>query len=224
VVCEKCKSIIVFIQSTYLSLGDAGTTGPVGPPGPSSASPTTLNAASLMSLFTTTTQMAQLFSIPSERYKNFNLSNQLDNHQNPIETATKFLDNLKRVSNEIILKSKPDGSRMHPARSCRDISDYYPEKLNGLPNYFFLLLVYFSNFSFVGLYFIDPNEGSKTDAVLVYCQLTERLTCVNSTNGLFQSNMFSQNRIHYGKRIRLMGDLLSQSEVQNFLANYSFMP
>jgi hypothetical protein len=66
---------------------------------------------------------------------------------------------------------------------------------------------------FLGLYFIDPNEGTKTDAVLVYCQLTERLTCVNSTNGLIQSHSFLQNQIHYGQHIRLMRDLLQQSEV-----------
>ncbi len=82
----------------------------------------TLNAASLMSLFTTSTQMAQFFHIPSDRYNNY---------PNQLETATKFLDNLKRVSNGITLKLKPDGSQMHPARSCRDISDYYPEKPNG---------------------------------------------------------------------------------------------
>ncbi|CAF1592132.1 unnamed protein product, partial [Rotaria magnacalcarata] len=88
---------------------------------------------------------------------------------------------------------KPDGSRSHPVRSCRDITDYYPTKPNGF-------------------YFIDPNEGSKNDAVLVYCKLTQRLTCVNATNGLIQSHMFSKNRIHYGKNIRLLGDL-QQSEL-----------
>ena len=71
----------------------------------------------------------------------------------------------------------------------------------------------FYNIYFSGLYYIDPNEGSKGDAVLVYCKLTERLTCVNSTNGLIQSTIFLQNRIHYGKRIRLMGDFFQQSEV-----------
>jgi hypothetical protein len=37
---------------------------------------------------------------------------------------------------------KPDGSQMHPARSCRDISDYYPEKSNGskIPIIIFLFL------------------------------------------------------------------------------------
>ncbi len=128
------KILCFFNQSIFLSPGDAGTIGPAGPRGPSSASLTTIDATSLMSLFATSTQMAQLFNISSDKYKNFDSSNQFNNDQNPMETATKFLDNLKRISNEITLKSKPDGSRMHPARSCRDISDYYPSKLNGLLN------------------------------------------------------------------------------------------
>ncbi len=198
-------------QFTFLFLGDGGGVGPPGPPGPSSASPITLNPTSLLSLFATSTQMAQLFNMSADRYNHSDISNQFNNHQNPLETATRFLDNLKRVSNGITLKIQPDGSRMHPARSCRDIADYYPEKSNGLTNYFYLFVL--KIFILIGLYFIDPNEGSKTDAVLVYCKLTERLTCINSTNGLIQSNIFLKNRIHYGQRIRLMGDLLQQSEV-----------
>jgi hypothetical protein len=85
--------------------------------------------------------MAQLFNIPSERYNNFEFSNRFNNDQNPLETATKFLDNLKRVSNGITLKMKPDGSRMHPARTCRDIADYYPEKPNGLINSFYFFFI-----------------------------------------------------------------------------------
>ena len=84
-----------------------------------------------MSLFTRSTQIPQLLDIPSDRYENFNLSNRLINNSNPIETATRFLNDLKRVSNGITLTLKPDGSRMYPARSCRDIADYYPEKSNG---------------------------------------------------------------------------------------------
>jgi len=123
-------------QSIFLSLGDLGNPGPPGPPGPSTVSPTTVDAASFMSLFATSTQLAQLFNITLDRYNNIDFSNRFNNYQNPTETATKFLDNLKRVSNGITLKIKPDGSQMHPARSCRDISDYYPEKSNGLNNYY----------------------------------------------------------------------------------------
>ncbi|CAF3622891.1 unnamed protein product, partial [Rotaria sp. Silwood2] len=143
------------------------------------------------------TSIPQLFNIPLDRYKHIDFSNRVNNNQNPFVTASRFLDNLKRLSTDITLKAKPDGSQMHPARSCRDIADYYPEKLN----------------DFLGPYFIDPNEGSKTDALLVYCKLTERLTCVNATNGIIQSNQFLTNRIHYGKNIRLMEDFLNESEV-----------
>ncbi len=118
-------------QSIFLSLGDAGTAGPAGPPGPSSASPTTLNADSLMSLFSTSTQMANLFNISSDRSKHFDFVNRFKTNENPIETASRFLDNLTDISHKITLKTKPDGSRMYPTRSCRDLADYYPEKPNG---------------------------------------------------------------------------------------------
>lgn len=206
----------------FLCLGDGGTMGPPGPPGPSSASPMNLNAASLMSLFTTATQMAQLSNIEPEKNDPLDFSNRFNRFRNPLETATQFLDKLKHVSNGITLKIKPDGSRMHPVRSCRDISDYYPEKPNGLINCFSLKKTFLFCF-LIGLYFIDPNEGSNDDAVLVYCKLTDRLTCVNSTNGLIQSNIFFKNRIYSGQRIQLMGDLLQQSEVyikENFFIKY----
>jgi hypothetical protein len=106
----------------YLFLGDIGILGPPGPPGPSSASSMGLNPTILMSLFTTSTHLAQLFN----------------DDQHSLETGTKFLDDLKHISNRITLKLKPDGSRMYPARSCRDIADYYPDKPNGLINFFIL--------------------------------------------------------------------------------------
>jgi hypothetical protein len=85
-----------------------------------------------MSLFATSTQPAHLFDIPSDKPKDYNFPHQFLNTQNPLETASRFLDDLKRVTNELTLRSKPDGSRLHPARSCRDIADYYPGKSNGL--------------------------------------------------------------------------------------------
>lgn len=125
--------------------------GPPGPPGPSTSPPLNLDASSLMSLFTTTTQLAQLFnSIPPEQKDHLEFSNRFNNFQNPIETATKFLDNLKRVSNGIELKIKPDGSRMYPVRSCRDISDYYPEKSNG---FLLINLISFLSKNFVLFFF-----------------------------------------------------------------------
>lgn len=109
-----------------------GSPGPPGPPGPSSRPHLGISTANLLNLFSTSTQFTKLFDFTSERYKNLDLSTRLNNYQAPQETATKFLEDLKRLSNDITLKQKPDGSKMHPVRSCRDISDYYPEKPNGL--------------------------------------------------------------------------------------------
>jgi hypothetical protein len=67
----------------------------------------------------------------------------------------------------------------------------------------------------IGLYYIDPNEGSKNDAVLVYCQMKQQWTCVNTTNGLIQTNLFLDNQhLTYRRQIRLIYDLLKQNEVK----------
>jgi hypothetical protein len=79
----------------------------------------------MIRLFSTTAEMRSSFHGP------FHPSNSRSEVTSPIETATKFFDDLKRFANKITLQSKPDGSRQYPARSCRDIADYYPEKSNG---------------------------------------------------------------------------------------------
>jgi collagen type II alpha len=54
---------------------------------------------------------------------------------------------------------KPNGEKMYPARSCRDLAVAYPEYDSGN-------------------YWIDPNDGDIRDAILVYCDLKLRATCV----------------------------------------------
>lgn len=110
--------------------GDMGSTGSPGPPGPPSIA---LTPDTMMKLFTTTVEMRASFHGP------YHPSFSRTEVTSPIETATKFLNDLKRVANDIALQSKPDGSRGYPARSCRDIADYYPEKANGF--HVFLALV-----------------------------------------------------------------------------------
>lgn len=163
---------------------------------------------SLMSLFSTSTHLAQA----SSRSNSLDTANQLDNGGNTLATASKFLDDLKHLSDRINLRLKPDGSQMYPARSCRDIADYYPNKPNGRQRFHFILTFTSIDCS-SGLYFIDPNEGSKSDAVLVYCKLTERLTCVNASHPLIQSSHFLNKLIPSQQRFQLMGDLLQPAEV-----------
>lgn len=52
-----------------------------------------------------------------------------------------------------------EGTRKDPARTCRDLFDWYPFKESGL-------------------YWVDPSEGSADDAFLVHCNKTSMETCV----------------------------------------------
>ncbi|KAG8328921.1 Collagen alpha-2(V) chain, partial [Homalodisca vitripennis] len=54
---------------------------------------------------------------------------------------------------------KPDGSKSAPAKTCRDLSVAYPTLANGE-------------------YWLDPNEGDIKDAILVYCDMENKLTCL----------------------------------------------
>lgn len=54
---------------------------------------------------------------------------------------------------------KPNGEKGYPAKTCRDLAVAYPEFESGN-------------------YWIDPNDGDPRDAILVYCDLKTRATCV----------------------------------------------
>lgn len=118
-----------------------GPEGPPGPPGSLTPLSEPLDSTSLMSFFSTSTQLGMFYHVPTDNYNNPDSSYRPHQKQNPLETATKFLEDLKRLSQGLILRAKPDGSRMYPARSCRDIADYYPEKPNGLISYVFVSLI-----------------------------------------------------------------------------------
>lgn len=54
---------------------------------------------------------------------------------------------------------KPNGEKNYPAKTCRDLAVAYPEFESGN-------------------YWIDPNDGDIRDAILVYCDLKKRATCI----------------------------------------------
>ena len=54
---------------------------------------------------------------------------------------------------------KPNGEKLFPAKTCRDLAVAYPEYESGN-------------------YWIDPNDGDPKDAIYVYCDLKKRATCV----------------------------------------------
>lgn len=57
--------------------------------------------------------------------------------------------------------NKPTGAKNSPARTCKDLSRANPELGSGE-------------------YWIDPNDGDKRDAILVYCDMPRKATCVRS--------------------------------------------
>lgn len=54
---------------------------------------------------------------------------------------------------------KPNGEKGNPGKTCRDIAAAYPEFKSGE-------------------YWIDPNEGDSRDAILVYCDMERKASCV----------------------------------------------
>lgn len=55
--------------------------------------------------------------------------------------------------------SKPDGGKATPAKTCRDLSLAYPDKASGE-------------------YWIDPNGADPKDAILVYCDMATKASCI----------------------------------------------
>jgi collagen type II alpha len=54
---------------------------------------------------------------------------------------------------------KPNGDKNDPGKTCKDIWSAYPESKSGQ-------------------YWVDPNEGDPKDAILVYCDMKKKATCV----------------------------------------------
>ncbi|KAG8331550.1 Collagen alpha-2(V) chain [Homalodisca vitripennis] len=107
---------------------------------------------------------------------------------------------------------KPDGSKNAPAKTCRDLSVAYPTLANGE-------------------YWLDPNEGDIKDAILVYCDMENKLTCllpqpaaspqishVGREQELWLSEIKPRFKINYkadSNQIAFL-QLLSSSASQNF--------
>lgn len=54
---------------------------------------------------------------------------------------------------------RPDGQKMSPAKTCRDLAVAHPHLKSGQ-------------------YWIDPNEGDIRDAILVHCDMEKRASCI----------------------------------------------
>lgn len=101
-----------------------------------------------------------------------------------------FKDKIEPLRVTIEKLEKPDGSQDHPARTCRDLKQHYPEKTSGT-------------------YWIDPNLGCISDAIEVKCKFENVddentvTTCVDSTEGVKVDNwgrrMKSKDKMLFGE-------------------------
>lgn len=81
-----------------------------------------------------------------------------------IKTANdKFMSKMNSLRDIVERISSPDGTKNSPARTCRDIHAYHPNKPSGL-------------------YWIDPNMGCASDAIQVTCKFEHSvaMTCVSA--------------------------------------------
>lgn len=72
------------------------------------------------------------------------------------ELLVKAFDELKTSFKRLL---KPNGQKNTPAKTCHDLANDYPNLTSGE-------------------YWIDPNDGDKRDAILVYCDMPNKATCV----------------------------------------------
>lgn len=142
--------------------GAQGLQGPPGPPGESQP----YDAATLAALMGHTSTMypngndkgpgsnaAYQGDAPSRLFGDQKLS--IDEQRGIVKKA---YEQLKKNYDKM---SKPTGEKDSPARTCKELSTARPE----LPS---------------GDYWLDPNEGDKIDAILVFCDMTKKATCIKS--------------------------------------------
>jgi len=94
---------------------------------------------------------------------------------------TEFRERMEELKQTVSSLEKPDGSKENPARTCRDIKSYYPNKPSGM-------------------YWLDPNRGCTSDAILVDCNFAEMevITCINATENI-KNDAWSQKMTHARK-------------------------
>lgn len=88
---------------------------------------------------------------------------------------------LKEVAELVMKLRSPDGSKEAPGITCRDIAIAYPSYKSGP-------------------YWINPNGGSISDAIQVWCKMRGEATqtCLEESTFKFESRAWSQNVVEEG--------------------------
>merc|ERR1712002_1019216 len=139
--------------------GNPGVPGPAGRPGEISG----LSEA-FENFFSLVTKGPIARQGYHQRYRYYKAANEeqmseINRHHNSFK---KFDSILQDVDNQ----DKHIGTMLYPARTCKELFDQHKDKKTGS-------------------YFVDPNEGSANDAVLVHCDKETKETCI-SPNTDFQ--------------------------------------
>lgn len=98
------------------------------------------------------------------------------------EEAKRTMEALDRVGEEVKKVRTPTGKRDAPGTTCRDIAMADPTLKNGL-------------------YWIDPNGGSTSDAIRVFCKMRaeKTMTCLQSSTHVYerQQRSFTKRDMGY---------------------------
>jgi len=132
--------------------GPPGELGPPGPPGPPGES-TGYDAAALSALLGQGSSKGPDPLAQDEPARMFapDLSDQ--------ERQEMVISAYKKLKASFEEFSKPDGGKASPAKTCHDLSVAHPDKTSGE-------------------YWIDPNGADPKDAILVYCDMATKSSCV----------------------------------------------
>merc|ERR1719422_377431 len=129
--------------------GELGPPGPPGPPGESSG----YDAAALAALLGGGNTKGPDPLSSDEPMRVFPGDLTIDEQKRMVVRA---YNNLKQTFETF---AQPDGGQETPAKTCRDLHAAHPDKTSGE-------------------YWIDPNSGTPKDAILVYCDMETKATCI----------------------------------------------
>ncbi|KAH9498243.1 Collagen alpha-1(III) chain [Bulinus truncatus] len=112
----------------------------------------------------------QYYPPPSSNGKGNDPYQQYDQPIEDTESAYEGLNYAREALNRVY---KPTGKRTSPGQTCRDIIRHNPDFKSGE-------------------YWIDPNEGSAMDAILVYCDFETEESCVTAETKEFQQDRWTK--------------------------------
>lgn len=94
-------------------------------------------------------------------------------YDQPLDTLEVY-EGLNFAREALTRLGRQNGKRTSPGRTCRDIKEQNPDFKNGQ-------------------YWIDPNEGSARDAILVYCQMEEGETCLLPSPTVYENQRWTKD-------------------------------